>query len=95
MFALSLLGQAFLSHVKSDERLAGCSIQLVGIRRSPRHTINAPIFIDGVPGMLIASAGGRLPSRVVQLSLLCVVARTWSGRLIGNLAKRPRFATQH
>ena len=66
-FALSLLGQSFLSHVKSDDRLAGCAIQLVGIRQSPRYRINAPIFIDGVPGVLIdisatgAQVGSALP----------------------------------
>jgi hypothetical protein len=53
MFAFSLLGQAFLAQVRSDATLAACDVQMVGIRQSARYPINAPIFIDGVPGMLI------------------------------------------
>jgi hypothetical protein len=68
-FALSLLGQAFLSHVKSDIRLARCEIQMVGIRQAPRYRVNVPIFIDGLPGRLIdISVTGALVERASPLS---------------------------
>jgi hypothetical protein len=77
-FALSLLGQAFLGRLKSDDRLVPCAIQMVGIRQAPRHHVNAPIFIDGTPGMLIdvSATGARvrrasplLPAHRLHLSL--------------------------
>ena len=63
-FAATLPGQGFLSQIRSDESLAGCQVQTVGVRQALRHRVNEQVFIDGMPAKLldISVTGARVVS---------------------------------
>jgi hypothetical protein len=62
LFAESDAGLALLRELRSDERLAGCQIQTVGVRRSHRYRTNEPVLLDGTPATLldISSTGAHV-----------------------------------
>lgn len=66
-FVLSLRGQGFLRQIKSDGTLSGCRVDIVGIRKTPRHRFDdrVEVLVHGDPVMLldVSKSGAQVLSQ--------------------------------